>query len=167
MRRLAALASIMLAACLSLGHAEAKNFLLEEYFAGKTVAEGSFRAINFTSRKFTVDLTGTWNGRTLTLREDFVYDDGERDTKTWRFTKTSPTTYTGTREDVVGQTLVTIDGNVATFSYQVYLTPETQENLVTFFDRMVLNEDGTVLNKATVMKYGFPVAWTRVDFRRD
>ena len=51
-------------------------------------------------------------------------------------TKTSPTTYTGTREDVVGQTLVTIDGNVATFSYQVYLSPETQENLVTFFDRI-------------------------------
>ncbi len=37
-----------------------------------------------------MDLTGKWDGRTLTLREDFVFDDGTRDTKTWRFVKTGP-----------------------------------------------------------------------------
>ncbi len=52
-----------------------------------TKATGSFSAINGVKRNFTVDLRGKWNGKTLTLREDFVFDDGERDTKTWRFTK--------------------------------------------------------------------------------
>jgi hypothetical protein len=144
----------------------AEQFLFEDYFRGRTVAEGSFRAINGVSRKFTVDLHGRWNGRTLTLVEDFVYDDGERDRKTWRFTKTSPTTYVGTREDVLGETVVTLRGRTARFSYKVYLEPGVESSLVTFYDRMTLRDDGTVINRALVTKWGLPVAWTKVDFRR-
>lgn len=165
--RLAATVLLALAIGLSApANANDDTFLFEDYFLGHTVAEGSFRAINGVSRKFTVDLNGTWNGRTLTLVEDFVYEDGERDRKTWRFTKTSPTTYVGTREDVVGETQVRVHGDTARFSYQVYLSPETEENLVTFYDRMTLRDDGTVINRALVTKWGLPVALTKVDFRR-
>ncbi len=164
--RVAVFAWVFLLGWGSLAQAADEPFLFEDYFRGHTVAEGSFRAINGVSRKFTVDLNGRWNGRTLTLVEDFAYDDGERDRKTWRFTKTSPTTYVGTREDVVGETLVTIRGDTARFSYKVYLEPDTQENLVMFYDRMTLRDDGTVINRALVTKWGLPVAWTKVDFRR-
>lgn len=166
MRFAAILLSVAALGWTPLASAADGQFLLEDYFRGRTVAEGSFRAINGVSRRFTVDLDGRWNGRTLTLVEDFVYEDGERDRKTWRFTKTSDTTYVGTREDVVGQTEVTVEGDTARFSYQVYLAPETRENLVTFYDRMMLRQDGTVINRATVTKWGLPVAWTQVDFRR-
>ncbi len=80
--------------------------------------------------------------------------------------KTGPTTYKGTREDVVGETSVRIDDNVATFTYVVYLDPANRANKVRFWDRMVLNDDGTVVNTALVTKFGFPVATTRVDFKR-
>ena len=73
--------------------ASAKNFKLEEYFSGTTYAEGNFRAINGVSRAFKVKLTGSWNGKRLKLVEDFVYDDGERDRKTWLFTKTADWRY--------------------------------------------------------------------------
>lgn len=144
----------------------AKDFRLEDYFAGRTVAKGSFSTITGYTRSFDVKLTGRSHGRTFTLREDFVYSDGERDTKTWRFTKLAPGRYTGTREDVVGETLVTIKGDTATFAYRVYLDPKNMKQLVRFHDRMVLKPDGTVLNNALVTKFGFPVARTRVEFRR-
>lgn len=144
----------------------AEPFLFEKYFVGRTHADGKFSAINGVSRTFKVVLTGSWNGKRLKLVEDFVYSDGERDRKTWRFTKTGPNSYSGTREDVRGPALVTVTGNTARFSYDVYLDGAARKNLVRFHDTMVLNADGTVINTAYVTKFGFPVAKTRVAFRR-
>lgn len=151
----------------SASHVAAEPFTFERYFKGKSSASGSFRAINGTTRDFEVALTGRWDGTTLNLREDFVFDDGTRDTKTWRFVKTGPTTYRGTREDVIGETEVTLSGNTARFTYQVYLDPQNRAQKVRFHDLMTLRPDGTVLNTAWVTKLGLPVARTRVEFRRD
>ncbi|WP_371346020.1 DUF3833 family protein [Ancylobacter sp. IITR112] len=145
---------------------QARDLVLEQYFAGPTVAEGSFSAINGVKRSFTVQLNGRWNGDVLTLVEDFRFADGEKDRKTWRFQKLAPGRYLGTREDVRGATEVSVKGNTATFSYLVDLDSGPGENLVRFHDKMVLRDDGTVLNTAWVTKFGFPVALTRVEFRR-
>ncbi len=120
-----ALVGLALSLLPSAGQA-AEKFTFEDYFTGAR-SVGSFSAINGVKRTFTVDLTGNWDGKTLTLREDFVFDDGTKDRKTWRFTKTSPTTYSGTREDVIGETKVTINGAVARFNYLVYLSPKREQ----------------------------------------
>jgi hypothetical protein len=139
---------------------------LEKALINITKATGSFSAINGTKRSFTVDLTPSWDGKVFTLREDFVYDDGERDRKTWRFVKTGENTYQGTREDVIGETTVTVNGKRATFSYKVDLDPKNKPNIVRFNDTLVLQEDGSVLNTAIVWKYGLPVAKVTVDFEK-
>lgn len=146
--------------------ARADELVLERFFAGRTKAQGTFSAITGTKRTFTVDLTGRWNGRVLTLVEDFRFSDGEKDRKVWRFEKLASGLYRGTREDVRGDTLVTVKGGTATFSYVVDLDPGAGENLVRFSDTMILRDDGTVLNTARVSKFGIPVASTRVEFRR-
>ena len=158
--------AVFLSAIFAASSALAADFRLEDYFRGTTYADGQFSAINGVTRDFKVQLTGRWNGKTLTLVEDFTYADGERDRKTWRFTKTGDGRYSGTREDVIGATTVRITGNTARFNYSVYLDSKNQSNRVRFFDRMVLRRDGTVLNNALVLKFGFPVARTRVEFRR-
>lgn len=144
----------------------AGQFRLENYFQGRTLATGSFRAINGTRRDFAADLHGTWNGRTLTLVEDFRYSDGERDRKTWRFTKTGETTWSGTREDVIGTTTMRIHGNIAKFAYLVELEGSGGPVRVRFHDTMRLRPDGTVINTAWVTRYGLPVARTRVEFSK-
>ncbi|MCO5732864.1 DUF3833 family protein [Rhizobium sp. SSA_523] len=146
--------------------AQAADLVLESYFSGKTRATGAFGAINGVKRTFTVDLTGRFDGRTLVLREDFVFADGERDTKTWRFTKTAPGRYSGTREDVIGTTHVAISGRVARFNYLVNLGTAAKPNIVRFHDRMVLKDDGRLINTAWVTKFLFPVARTKVIFQR-
>ncbi len=146
--------------------AAAETFSLERFFTGRSSAEGSFRSITGVKKTFQVQLLGKWDGRTLTLREDFTFDDGTRDRKTWRFIKDGPGTYRGTREDVIGETEVRIEDNVARFSYLVFLDPKNRRNKVRFHDTMTLNTDRRVLNTAYVTKFGLPVAWTRVEFRR-
>lgn len=160
------LSSLALTLFLGWSAANAGDFSLESYFSGKTSASGSFSAITGAKREFTVDLLGKWNGKTLTLVEDFVYDNGERDRKTWRFEKIARNKYRGTREDVIGETVVTISGNTARFTYLVDLDPNGKGNRVRFHDFMMLKEDGSVLNKALVTKFGLPVALTRVEFQR-
>ena len=144
--------------------ATAADLKLEEFFKGKTYAYGKFAAINGKKREFRVDLNGKWNGKTLTLREDFFYTDGERDTKTWRFTETGKNTYSGTREDVKGATTVKVRGNKATFSYVVDLDNGPKENLVRFNDTLILTKDGTLKNTARVSKFGIGVARVVVNF---
>lgn len=146
--------------------AAAETLSLERYFKGRTEATGSFRAINGVKRDFKVVLDGKVKGRTLILREDFYYADGERDRKTWRFERTGRNTYRGTREDVVGDTVVTIEGRTARFTYLVDIDPSPKKNIVRFHDRMVLKAGGRLENRALVTKFGLPVAWTRVDFTR-
>ncbi|WP_284179995.1 DUF3833 family protein [Rhabdaerophilum sp. SD176] len=146
--------------------AQSATLKLEDFFRGKTYAYGQFTAINGTSRSFRVDLTGRWDGKVLRLREDFVYTDGERDTKTWVFRKTSPTTYIGTREDVIGETLVTVSGNRADFAYDVNLNPKGEPNIVRFSDTLLLEADGTLRNTAWVSKFFIPVARVKVNFAR-
>lgn len=137
------------------------------FFKGKSFATANFSAINGVKRDFTVKLNGKWNGKTITLREDFVYADGERSTKTWRFTKIGDGKYSGTREDVIGATVVNIHGNTAKFTYLVDLDEGPGKNIVRFYDTIKFSNDGrTALNTATVTKYGFPVAKVRVDFKR-
>lgn len=144
----------------------ASDFKMEEWFQGHSVAYGKFSAINGQTRSFRVDLNGRWNGKRLKLREDFVYDDGERATKTWIFTKTGPASFSGTREDVVGATTVTVRGNIAKFNYLVDLTPKDEPTLVRFFDTIKLETDGTLRNTAIVTKFKFPVARVVVNFAR-
>jgi len=143
---------------------QAADLKLEDYFAGKTYAFGKFTAINGTVRKFRVNLIGTSKGKVFSLREDFVYEDGVKDTKTWQFTKLANGKYSGTREDVKGTTTVTIKGNVAKFNYLVDLSPNGKENLVRFYDTLTKQSDGTMLNTAWVTKYGVPVAKVSVNF---
>lgn len=147
--------------------AAAKEFTLEGYFDGVSRAAGSFSAINGVKRGFAVRLKGSFNGHLLTLVEDFVYSDGEKARKTWRFTKKGPGLYTGTREDVIGATTVRIAGNTAKFTYLVDIDDGPGRNIVRFYDTMTLSADGmTIKNRALVTKYGLPVARVKVDFVR-
>lgn len=167
----AALCAVLPMTMVTAGPAEAKSagqprtMHLETVFPRITSARGSFAAINGVKRSFDVRLRTTWDGRTLTMIEDFVFDDGEKDRKTWRFVKTGPNTYSGTREDVIGTTTVTVDGRRASFSYLVYLDPKNKANKVRFRDTLILQDNGAVANTAIVSKYGFPVAKVTVDFK--
>lgn len=158
--------AVLLLAALATVPAHAADLRLEDFFRGKTYAYGSFGAITGLRRSFRVDLTGHVRGKVLTLREDFRYDDGERDTKTWIFTRTGPDTFSGTREDVLGETTVRLSGNIARFTYRVDLDPGGKPNIVRFHDKLVLEDDGTLRNTALVTKFGLPIARVKVNFAR-
>lgn len=139
------------------------TLVLEEFFPGRTTGEGVFvNAWSGARRPFEVTIDGTWDGRTLTLVEDFSFADGERDRKTWTFVRVAPGTYTGTREDVVGTARAWTDGKVVRLEYTVKLGGWT----VDFSDVLALESPESVLNTATVGKWMLRVGRVELRLRR-
>ncbi len=52
------------------------------------LATGQFQDVFGTvRRRFDVEINGTWDGETLTLVEDFVYEDGSTEQRIWTLRK--------------------------------------------------------------------------------
>ncbi|MGL5114021.1 MAG: DUF3833 family protein [Beijerinckiaceae bacterium] len=147
---------------------DAPAFTLEGFFRGRTVGKGAFTSpIAGVNRPLTVVTNGRWNGKTLVLREDFFFADGERDVKTWRFTKTAPGVYDGTREDVIGKAVVRQVGNTVQLTYSADVRgKDGSVTRLDFADTIAPIDGGSVLNKAVVSKFGIPVGEVLITFRR-
>lgn len=160
---------ILLACCMpTYATAASEKLILEQYFRGVTTGRGTFTIpISGVRRDFTLTARGTWNGRVLTLVEDFVFSDGERDRKTWRFERVAPGRYIGTREDVIGTADVFQDGNAVRLRYRLTVPGrDGSRTELGFDDIMTVRADGTLLNEATVSFLGLPIGSTVVEFRR-
>ncbi|MEL7130673.1 MAG: DUF3833 family protein [Pseudomonadota bacterium] len=133
-------------------------FVIEDVLAGKTIGRGSIKTITGVDRGFEATLNGTWDGETLTLVEDFVFDDGEIDQKTWRLKKLPNGEYEGTREDVFGTARGFQVENGFRLEYLIDLpTGEGKTTRVKFRDILVLDGAGEVINNATIGYRGFRV----------
>ncbi|MEM8921296.1 MAG: DUF3833 family protein, partial [Pseudomonadota bacterium] len=99
-----------------------QSLKLEDYFLGETKAYGLFEdRFGKLRRQFTVDITGTLEGDTLTLDERFIYDDGERQTRIWSIKIGADGTYEGTAGDVIGVAQGSVSGNALNWKYKVDL----------------------------------------------
>ena len=137
--------------------------VMEEFFAGVSDGEGVFvNSWTGTERQFRVVIVGLWDGKELTLVEDFDYADGEKDRKTWRLQKQGSGTFTGTREDVVGQARAWTEDRRVRLEYSVKLSGWT----VDFADILALRADGTLLNRATVGKWGLRIGRVELVLRK-
>lgn len=146
----------------------AGKLVLEDFFRGRLLAEGEFLNSRDGSRRgIKVKMHGTWDGRVLTLVEDFAYSDGETDRKTWRFTKLGEGRYSGTREDVIGDAVVLQDGDDVTLAYTAKVrTKDGGSYDIRFKDRLALTAPRTVLNTATLSWLFFDVGRVNLTIRR-
>ncbi|WP_337875388.1 DUF3833 domain-containing protein [Elioraea sp.] len=140
---------------------------LEEYFAGRTRAWGLFEdRFGTVRRTFTVDITGTWDGTTLTLDEDFLYDDGETQKRIWRLTRTGERQWEGRAADVIGVATGREAGNAFRFGYRLNLKVGDSTWEVRFDDWMFRIDDEVVLNTAKVYRWGIWIGTVQLAFRR-
>jgi len=128
---------------------------LEEFFEGRTVAYGQFQDLfGNVARRFEVQINGTWDGKTLTLVEDFDYDDGAVEQRIWTLEKTSDTTWRGTAPGVLGEATGVEHGDTFNWRYKIDLPIKEGTMRVAFDDWMWLLSDDRLLNRAYVTRYG-------------
>jgi len=143
------------------------EFVLEDYFQGRTVAWGLFEdRFGNVQRQFVVEIDGTWDGTTLILTEDFVYDDGEKENRVWSVTKTGENTYEGETANAIGKALGASKGNAFHWTYDFNLKVDDSYWKVGFDDWMFLQPGGVLLNKAEVTRWGLKIGTVFLSFSK-
>lgn len=144
------------------------KLVLEEYFDGELEAWGVFQdRFDDVRSSFKVDIEGDWDGETLTLIENFAYDDGTTELRVWRLKKTGGGTWTGETDGVVGVATGVVSGNAFNFVYEFELERPSGNTLtVSFDDWMWLQDKQVLINRAYVSKFGVEIGTVSIFFRR-
>jgi len=128
---------------------------LRSFFNGDLTAKGLFtdRAGRVVKR-FTVKMNARWEGDSGVLDEHFVYSDGSTQRRVWRLQALGQGRYSGTADDVVGEALGDSAGNAFRWAYTLALPVDGRVWDVALDDWMFLVDEGTVLNRSAMSKFG-------------
>ena len=147
--------------------AERPELRLEEYFNGTLDAWGMFQKRDGTVvRRFKVVIDARWEGDSGVLDEKFTYSDGTRQRRVWKITRTGDNTYSGRADDVVGVAEGRVSGNSLRWVYTLSLPVDGKVYEVQFDDWMYLQEDGVMLNRSVMKKFGFRVGEVTLFFKK-
>ena len=128
---------------------------LRTYFNGPIEAHGIFTdRSGKVVRRFTVQMTGSWNGKEGVLDERFTYSDGKIERRVWRLTDEGGGRWIGRADDVVGTAQGRVAGNALNWRYTLRLPVDGSVYEVAFDDWMYLVDDKVMLNKAAMSKFG-------------
>ena len=132
---------------------------LQTYFSGPIKAWGLVQdRKGHVTRRFDVTMVGTWEDDTGTLVERFKYYDGETQERTWTIKKIADKQYEGTAGDILGKADGNVEGSTMRWAYQMDLPVGDKTYRITFDDWMFLMNDGILINRSYLKKFGITVA---------
>ena len=147
--------------------AERPQLDLRRWFDGPMEAHGIFTdRSGKVVRRFTVQMTGRWQGTQGELDERFTYSDGRTERRVWRLTDLGNGRYTGQADDVVGQAEGMAAGNALNWRYTLRLPVDGREVEVQFDDWMYLVDERVMLNKARMSKFGIFLGEVTLSFTK-
>lgn len=118
-------------------------------------------------RRFRVEMDGTTEGNALRLHERFVFDDGERQERTWLLTRGTDHSFTGRAEDSVSEAQGRFEQGVAYLCSELRLKIGGRSVVMRFDDAFYEAGPGLVLNRSTMSKWGIRLGQILIQFRKD
>lgn len=118
-------------------------------------------------RRFAVELNGMAEGNTLRLHERFVFDDGERQERTWVLTRGPEGSFSGRAEDSISEAHGRFKEGVAYLSSELKLKIGHRGIAMCFDDAFYESGPGLVLNRSTISKWGIRLGQILIQFRKD
>ncbi len=149
-------------------HAQQRPVLdLRRYFDGPVTAHGMLLDWRGqVTRRFVVRIDGRWQGDEGRLDEHFEFADGERQRRIWTLRREADGRYSGTADDVVGIARGEQAGPAFRWTYTLRIPVDGRDWDIQFDDWMFLIDERTLLNKATMRKFGLPVGEVLLSFSR-
>ncbi|MES2678220.1 MAG: DUF3833 domain-containing protein [Pseudomonadota bacterium] len=142
---------------------------IRKYLSGNVKAWGILedRSGKIT-RRFTVDMIGTWNGNKGVLDEKFIFDDGEKSARIWTIEVSDNNNFTATAADVVGKAIGKQYGNTIQMAYTLDLeVAKGKRYNVVLDDWMYLLDEKTLVNKSEIKKFGITFGKLTIFFKKD
>ncbi len=134
-------------------------FSLKDHLSGKFASEGLiFGPTGKMTNSFVAEMEGKWDGDTGTLSERFTYTNGRTQNRKWFLKLGEGNAFTATADDIVGEARGIVAGSTVSIRYQIVLPPEAGGHTLSATDWLYLTEDGVIMNKSEMRKYGLKVA---------
>lgn len=132
---------------------------IKEFFNGKIKAWGLVQDWRGrVATRFDVDMVGSWEGDVGTLEEDFRYYDGKTQKRIWTITKNENGTYKGTAGDIIGEATGATEGSAVNWSYTMDIPVDEKKYRLKLDDWMWQMNDGVLINRSYLKKFGITVA---------
>lgn len=139
-----------------------------------TLLRGEYRAhgliFDYTGRantRFTATIVGTFDEAGGTLAERFAYEGSNTvDTREWQIRFTGPETFTATAADVEGPAEGVVAGNAIRMAYRLRLPERAGGHVLDVVDWLYVMEDGTIINRSDMRKFGIKAAELFAVFHR-
>lgn len=117
-------------------------------------------------RRFEVVIRGQVVGETLTLNEQFVYDDGEKQTRVWHIHRLADGSYTGTAGDIIGKATGHASGNAFNWRYTMTVKTDDSSYKLNFDDWIYQQDAQHLMNVTSMKKWGIEVARVTLFFSK-
>ena len=109
-------------------------------------------------KRFDFDMVCHWDGTNGVLDEAFVYYDGTKQNRSWRIEDLGGGKYSGQADDVVGHAEIAESGNALNLKYELVVPVGGSDYRFKFDDWMWKMNDGVVINRAVMKKFGIRIA---------
>ncbi|MBO9433833.1 DUF3833 domain-containing protein [Ruegeria sp. R13_0] len=135
------------------------EFSLTKHLNGDILSEGLIYGPNGKmSNSFVARMVGEWDGNTGTLAEYFTYSNGKQMTRKWYLTLGTGNTFTAKADDIVGEGKGVISGSTVKLTYRIILPEDAGGHTLDVTDWMYLTENGAIMNRSEMRKFGLKVA---------
>lgn len=135
------------------------GFDIRTHLAGEMLSEGViYGPSGKVVSRFVADMYGEWDGAQGTLSEAFRYATGETQDRKWFLTERNNGTITATADDIIGEGHGAAEGAMFRMGYRLKLSKAAGGHVLNVIDWMYLMENGTIMNRSQMFKFGVKVA---------
>jgi len=108
--------------------------------------------------RFTAVMEGSFRGKTGRFHEMFTYADGDTQEREWAIMLGDGDQLTAEADDIIGQGHGEISGSALVLHYKLRLPEGVGGHVLDVSDWMYLLDNGTMINRSEMRKFGFKVA---------
>jgi len=163
--------SLLLISC---GNVSPKNYANElpvfdfkKFLQGKLTGWGVYQERDgYVAKRFRIDMTADWQGDVGKFTERFSFNDGTKQVREWVLTRVDDHHYTGKANDSIGLGKGEVWGNSMHWNYTIRTNTDSGTYDLDYDYWMYLIDKNTLVNRATLSKFGFVLGDITVSFHK-
>ncbi len=134
-------------------------FDLKTHLNGAILCEGViYGPLGRVESRFVANMFGNWSDTTGTLDEFFTYSTGTTQSRQWRLTLGQGGKFSAVADDIIGTAEGVVSGASVRMKYRIRLPEEAGGHTLSVTDWLYLTDNGTIINRSQMRKFGFKVA---------
>ncbi len=144
------------------------TFDIRTHLSGDMVSEGViYGPTGRVVSRFVAQMKGTWQGTSGVLSEDFIYEDGTQQHREWRLNLADDSRFTALADDIIGEATGAQIGSASRLTYRIRIPDASGGHELDVVDWMYLMENGTIINRSEMRKFGIKVVELVATIRPD